>query len=103
MRRVLASPAAVRDLEDIWDYIAERNPGAADRLIDRIQKVLPKLASLPGMGHQRADVSDPRYRFWVVRPYLIAYRFDESSLTVVRVIHGRRNVRQQMRGHRGIE
>ena len=55
------------------------------------------LPDMPGKGHARADVKDPRYRFWCVYSYLIAYRFDDKSLTVVRVVHGRRNLRRLFR------
>jgi len=49
---------------------------------------------MPGKGHTRNDVRAARYRFWGVRSYLIAYYFDDKTLTVVRVIHGRRNLRR---------
>ena len=45
------------------------------------------------MGHTRRDVRDSRYRFWAVRPYVIAYASDDESLTITRVVHGRRNFR----------
>ena len=32
-----------------------------------------------GKGHTRRDVRDPRYRFWTVRPYVIAYSFDDEA------------------------
>ncbi len=52
---------------------------------------------MPGKGHTRADVRDVRYRFWSVYSYIIAYRFDEETVTIVRIVHGRRNVRKIFR------
>lgn len=52
---------------------------------------------MPGMGHLRADVKGRRYRFWTVRPYVIADRFDAATLTVVRVVHGARDFRRIFR------
>jgi len=49
---------------------------------------------MPGMGHQRADVSNPRYRFWPVGNYVIAYRVERSTLIVVRVVYGARDFRK---------
>ena len=51
------------------------------------------LAPMPGKGHKRPDVDDPRYRFWGERPYVIAYRFDDQDLIVERVVHGHRDFR----------
>ena len=34
--RYVLHPEAVRDLEEIWEYIAQDNPDAADRVIDEI-------------------------------------------------------------------
>lgn len=87
------SPQANKDIESVCDYIAERDPVAADRLEDRIHEALKLLAQLPGMGHTRSDVSDARYRFWAVGKYIIAYRFYEE-LIVVRVVHGARDFRE---------
>ena len=52
---------------------------------------------MPGKGHVRADVKDPSYRFCSVRPYVIAYRYDDQTLTIVRVVHGARNFRRLFR------
>jgi plasmid stabilization system protein ParE len=57
------SPRADADIEHICDRIAEDNPEAADRLEDRIHDAIQRLADVPGIGHNRADVKDKRYRF----------------------------------------
>ena len=54
------------------------------------------LGDHPGGGHVRADVSDPRYRFWAVYSYVIAYRLERDHLLIVRVIHGARDVRKAL-------
>jgi plasmid stabilization system protein ParE len=38
-------------------------------------------------------------RFWTVFSYLIAYRIDTRSLTIIAVIHGKRDV-EQLLDHR---
>lgn len=64
--RYRISRLADRDLNRIWDFIARDSPTAADRVEEEIHAEIQKLASSPGIGHARADVSDPRYRFWSV-------------------------------------
>jgi plasmid stabilization system protein ParE len=97
MRTIVFSPAAHRDIVAIWEYVAERNLSAAERLVERIDADLRRLARLPGIGHTRPDIQDTRYRFWVVaRSFVLAYRCDDATLTVVRVLHGARDFRQQL-------
>jgi plasmid stabilization system protein ParE len=83
---------ANRDLEGIWVYIATDNFDAADRVYDKIQADIQKLSIHPGMGHSRADSPSREYRFWSVYSYLIVYRYDDSELAVIRVIHGARDI-----------
>jgi plasmid stabilization system protein ParE len=90
-------PQARVDLLEIWHYIAPHNMSAATRMVDNLEAAIRGLAEMPGKGHARRDVTDPRYRFWAVRPYVIDYHYDDGSLTVVRVVHGARNFRRLFR------
>ena len=61
---------------------------------DELDAAILGLAEMPGKGHRRSEIKDSRVRFWTVYSYLIAYRFDEETITIVRVVHGRRNIRK---------
>ena len=50
------SPSAENDLIDIWLYIAEDQPINADRFLDRLYKVMQKLAENPDMGVMRFQI-----------------------------------------------
>ena len=93
MRAAVLLPLAEQDLNEIWDYIATAadDVAAANRVIRRIEQGLRRLTDRPTLGHQRADVTNDTYRFSVVDPYVIAYRFDDDTVTVARVVHGRRD------------
>ncbi len=86
-------PHAFADLDEIWDYIAEQNVDAADRVIAEIFTTLDLLASSPHIGSRRPELSGRSLRFSTVREYLIAYAPNEDPLLVIAVIHGRRNPR----------
>ena len=86
-------PEARVDLNEVWEYIAEDNPEAADSIMDKIEAVLEVLVPFPNQGHRRADLTGRPLRFIVVRDYLIAYAPEEKPLWVVAVMHGRRNPR----------
>ena len=93
MKRHRVTPSARADLFEIWEYIARDDVNAADRVIAEIEAALPRLARMPGLGHSRPDLADPRYRIWVVRSFLVVYRRTGRSVVVVRVVHGARNLR----------
>jgi plasmid stabilization system protein ParE len=52
--RILRS--AVKDLDEIWLYIARDSIDAAEKMIQRIEEASEKLASMPGMGQKRDDL-----------------------------------------------
>jgi toxin ParE1/3/4 len=87
------SPRADADLDEIWTYIAQDNPRAADRMEQALHEAMEQLGRMPGLGHRRSDASD-RYRFWSVGRYLIAYRVEKKTVHVVRVLHGSRDIRR---------
>lgn len=58
------SPQAFNDVDEIWEFIAEDNLDAADRVRDEIFAACDKLAEMPGMGHLRKDLADEPLRFW---------------------------------------
>jgi plasmid stabilization system protein ParE len=91
--RYRISRVANADLDAIWNHIATDSVDAAERVDEELHKAMMMLARMPGMGHTKADVKDPRVRFWRVYSYLIAYRVERSTLVVMRVVHGARNLR----------
>lgn len=93
MTRFVLTPLARRDLEEIWDYVVADNRNAAERILDRIEAAIAKLAKTPEMGHRREDLADRRHRFFLVYSYLIVYRSDARPLEIVRVLHTSRDIR----------
>jgi plasmid stabilization system protein ParE len=83
-------PDVVSDLEEIWDYIAEDNPDAADRAVADIFESLQTLVRFPHQGFQRPDLTPRPLRFKLVSDFLIAYAPDEAPLLVLAILHGSR-------------
>jgi antitoxin ParD1/3/4/toxin ParE1/3/4 len=46
-------PDAFADLDEIWEYIAQDNVDAADRVLADIHSTLTLLAGSPQIGHRR--------------------------------------------------
>jgi toxin ParE1/3/4 len=53
---IVRSHQAEADLLEIWRYIAQDNPGAADRVLDRIERTVELLARHPLKGPARPDL-----------------------------------------------
>ena len=52
------------------------------------------LASAPGIGHWRPDLTSVDVRFFPVYSYLIVYRPGSKPLQVVSILHGARDVQR---------
>lgn len=92
MNRPNISDAAIADLDEIWLYIAQDNPRAADRVIGEIYDAIYALAERPTMGHTREDLTREPVRFWNVRSYHIIYCPDTDPIEIVRVVSGYRDI-----------
>lgn len=87
-------PDAFAALDEIWEYIAQDNVNAADRVLADIHSTLILLAGSPHLRQRRPDLATRPLRFHVVREeFLVAYAPDEKLLWVIAVLHGRRNPR----------
>lgn len=86
-------PEAFTDLADIWEFIAEDNIDAADRVVADIFDAVRALVTFRRRGYRRPDLTGRPLRFLRVRAYLIAYAPEESPLWVIAVLHGRRSPR----------
>ena len=100
MRKLLVRPQARVGLLEIWHHIAPENLAAANGVGEAFESAILDLSAMPGMGHVRPDVKDGHYRFWRVYSYVIAYRYDATMITVLRVVHGRRDFRRLFPGDR---
>jgi toxin ParE1/3/4 len=92
MAFVVKRPLAEHDLEEIWWYIAQDNPDAADRLLDKIEECCRTLAEFPHMGLSREELH-PGLRSLPVGKYLIFYLpMAVGGIEIVRVLSGLRDV-----------
>jgi toxin ParE1/3/4 len=91
MGRILQTRQAEEDLLEIWSYVADDNPAAADDLLDDIDATCAKLADAPYSGRLREELA-PNIRSLPVGNYVIFYRPDEDGIVVIRVLHGARDL-----------
>jgi len=94
MASIIVTPAAETDLADIWLYIAEDNPQAADKVFDAAQGTFSSLLEQPKIGtvfeSQRTKLKG--IRFFPIHQfpkYIIYYRETSDGIEVIRVLHSR--------------
>ena len=94
MSRIVLTRAAERDLDDLFDYIAnDSGPDRAEAVLRRVDDTLRNLASLPRIGHVRPDL-DGAPRVFSVWPWLVIYEPLDTGKGIVvwRVVDGRRDL-----------
>ena len=87
MKTYSLSDAAVQDLNDICDYIAQNNPRAASKLFDTVRRKCRLLAEFPGMGKSYEKLA-PNLRGIVVQDYIILYYPREDGVDIARIFSG---------------
>ncbi len=80
---------ALEDVERAREYIAERNPSAAQAVIARIESALKALAAHPEIG-RRGRVQGTRELVVPDTPFIIAYLLSKNAVEILAVIHGAR-------------
>ena len=91
MAKVLLSRQAEADLDEIWDYLAERNPHAAFRVLGEINGTMALIGNFPRIGRVH-EYLDGEPRVLPVRNYLIVYEIVEDvGVQILRVYHTSRD------------
>jgi len=93
---VFLTDDAVRDLDEIYDYIALHDaPQKANYVLDRIERVFSRLSEFPERGaHPREllALGIREYREIYFKPYRIIYRVIDKNVYVLLIVNGRRDM-----------
>jgi plasmid stabilization system protein ParE len=93
--QVFWAEAAIRDLEEIVDFVAQEAPMAAQRLFNRIKQRSTTLASFPARGRVVPELAKRGvkiYRELILPPHRLMYRIEAHRVLVVAVFDGRRDL-----------
>jgi len=91
MQRINRSPQSNKDMDAIWEYIADDNRKSANKLIRMISDGFVTLARHPRLVTARPDLGKD-LRYFPVGSYIILYREIAEGVEIVRVLHGARNL-----------
>ena len=84
---VYLSPKAYQDLDEIYEYICKNllADEAADRTLSAIEHAILSLDYMPYRGAERrvGNYANKGYRQFFVNNYIVVYRIEEESKSVI--------------------
>lgn len=93
MAKLIVTADAENDTRDILEYLrSEAGPRIAEKFGRRFKAAIERFASIPGVGAPRPALG-ANVRISVVFPYVLIYEYecDDDTVTLLRILHGRRN------------
>lgn len=80
---------ALANLDAEAEYIAEDNPAAAERVVQKILRAVDLLKQNPAMG-RAGRVAGTRELVVAETPYIIPYRVRGDTVEILRIFHAAR-------------
>ena len=99
---VLITQGAERDLEEIYDHIAEfDSPEKAEYVLSRLLEVAERLATFPDRGPHPKELQAlgiREYRQTYFKPYRLIYRVLGKQVFIYLIADGRREMQSLLAG-----
>jgi toxin ParE1/3/4 len=97
MRRLEFTPRARRDIQDIWEYSAQRfGDERAEAHIQEIERAAQTIAEDPRRGRPCDEVRQD-YRKFSVGSHVLFFREARRAVVIVRVLHQRMDFEPRLR------
>lgn len=93
MAKYSTTTRADKDVDEIVDYVAVRNVGAAIELDRSIYNVFDMLADNPEAGRERSELKAD-LRSFPCGSYIVFYRLWAGDVIILRVIHAARDLEE---------
>ena len=89
MAKINWTDEAEKWLRDIYEYIAEDNPAAAERTVNAIYEKTQVLSQFPYLGHRYEQIANREVRILLYGHYRIAYLVKSNKeIDILGVFHG---------------
>ncbi|MDC7233319.1 MAG: type II toxin-antitoxin system RelE/ParE family toxin [Spirochaetales bacterium] len=96
MAEIVWTESALRELEDIADYIAVVNKKAAGRMISSVMQRVSHLKDFPESGRFPPETDSRLYRELVITPIRLFYRYSDNRVFIVHIMRAERELRQYL-------
>jgi toxin ParE1/3/4 len=94
--KIIVSDEADKDLLQISSYLSERSVQGTQSVLDNINRCFESLTSFPRRGTPRPNLGLD-VRSVIVSPYLVSYAVRRDHVTILRVLHGSRDIDAEFR------
>ncbi len=95
--RVVVTDDARRDLESIYDFIAETgSPAQAGRIADSLLQLTASLAEFPERGSRPREIEmlgNLEFRQAMIKPWRVVYGIEDRDVVIYLIADGRRDMR----------
>jgi toxin ParE1/3/4 len=92
--KIIVSDEADNDLLAIFSYLHRQSPQAAELIALEIKLCFENLSLFPLSGSSRPRLG-PDIKSAVVPPYMVLYAVRTDHITVLRVLHGSRDIERE--------
>ena len=91
MVQVKWTKRALRDVREIYDFIAKDSQYYARLQVEKICESVSNLVPLPELGHYLPEFPDSPYKQILCDNYRIIYRFQKEQMFIyiIAVVHGK--------------
>ena len=92
MARIVITASADADLAEIVAYLRQQvGDNVARKYAAEFDAIYDRLADFPGSGPRRTTLG-PHTRIAIVPPYVMIYDYADDTVTILRVVHGKRDI-----------
>ena len=95
MAEVIWAPSALRDVDDIAEFISKDSPEQAALFIERLIEKTDRLASYPLSGRIIPEIGKQNTREIIYGSYRIMYLIERDEAWITGIIHGARDWRPE--------
>lgn len=90
--RVEITRSAEEDLEEVWTYIAQDSPQAANQFVLDLEEKVQTLEQFPKRCPliPENELLGGQYRHLILNRYRVIFRIAKETVFVLRIIHGSR-------------
>lgn len=92
MVKLIWSPKAANDLEDICNYISRDSEYYAKIFAKKIFNIIENIPEFPEAGRTVPEYQNPDLREKIFQNYRIVYRIKADVIEIVAISHSARNV-----------
>jgi toxin ParE1/3/4 len=103
MAQLIWTTPALQDMEEIAEYIALDNFGAAQKLIQKIFSGVERLEQHPNSGRRPPELKKTLYGEIIIGPCRIFYKVVNDKVYILYIMRGERMLRKYLLDERSVE